>query len=176
MARQFRAQPPTVKAIQFTGENLVEIGQFLSNDQPAARARMGLVYDYTRDDGLVVKHLSIGNEAFREAASYRSEADLEPGDWLVVTDYEYKRLTDAQFREHYEEVDREPDEPMEAPIVDEEPRLGLASTRDLLTEIAVRMEIGQNSLNGRTLASLCRQALEGLDDHILNYSTVGGHR
>ncbi len=37
-----------------------------------------------------------------------------------------------------------------------EPLLGLATTRELLTEVATRMEITQNSIKGRDLGVLCR--------------------
>lgn len=52
--------------------------------------------------------------------------------------------------------------------------LGLATTRELLTEIEVRMRITQNSTNGDELGRLCREALAHLDPWVLNYSTMGG--
>ena len=55
----------------------------------------------------------------------------------------------------------------------EEPLLGLATTREMLEELAVRMEISQNSTKGRDLGRLCREALENLDRGVLNYRTVG---
>lgn len=52
------------------------------------------------------------------------------------------------------------------------PNLGLATTRELLTELAVRMEVTQNSTNGRALGRLCRNALEHLAKNVLDYRTV----
>lgn len=52
--------------------------------------------------------------------------------------------------------------------------LGLATTRELLVELAVRMEITQNSNKGRELGVLCREAMANLDRGVLNYSTVRG--
>lgn len=52
------------------------------------------------------------------------------------------------------------------------PLLGLATTRQLLDELAVRMEVTQNSHKGRELGVLCREAIDNLDPGVLNYSTV----
>lgn len=52
--------------------------------------------------------------------------------------------------------------------------LGLATTSELLTELAVRMEVTQNSTKGRELGRLCRQALDNLDGGVLAYRTVNG--
>lgn len=52
------------------------------------------------------------------------------------------------------------------------PQLGLATTEELLAEVAVRMEVTQNSLNGRELGSLCREALERLDPGVLRYRST----
>lgn len=52
------------------------------------------------------------------------------------------------------------------------PRLGMATTRHLLEEVATRMEITQNSTKGRELGSLCREALRNLDRGVLDYRTV----
>lgn len=54
----------------------------------------------------------------------------------------------------------------------DEPLLGLATTRQLLEEVATRMEITQNSTNGREIARLCRGAIENLAKSILDYRTV----
>lgn len=54
----------------------------------------------------------------------------------------------------------------------EEPLLGLATTRELLNEVATRMEITQNSLKGSDLGRLCREAVSNLAPHILDYKTV----
>ena len=51
--------------------------------------------------------------------------------------------------------------------------LGLATTEELLTELAVRMEVTQNSTKGRELGVLCREALDKLDHGVLAYRTVG---
>ena len=53
-----------------------------------------------------------------------------------------------------------------------EPMLGLATTRELLREVATRMEISQNSSAGRRLGELCEQAVERLDRRVLDYRTV----
>lgn len=42
------------------------------------------------------------------------------------------------------------------------------TTRELLAEVATRMERTQNSLRGRDLAVLCREALENLDQAVLD--------
>ena len=55
---------------------------------------------------------------------------------------------------------------------DDEPRLGLATTRELLEELAVRMEVTQNSLKGRDLGRLCREALANLASFVLDYRPV----
>lgn len=55
----------------------------------------------------------------------------------------------------------------------ESPLLGLATTRELLEEITVRMEVTQNSIKGRELGRLCREAIERLATGVLNYRTVG---
>jgi hypothetical protein len=54
----------------------------------------------------------------------------------------------------------------------EEPLLGLATTRELLDELAVRMEVTQNSIKGRDLGRLCREAIENLAPGILAYRTI----
>lgn len=57
--------------------------------------------------------------------------------------------------------------------------LGLATTRQLLRELAVRMEvtqnslITQNSLKGLELAKFCREALAQLSPATLNYCPAG---
>lgn len=56
----------------------------------------------------------------------------------------------------------------------EEPLLGLATTKELLEELAVRMEITQNTLAGKKIGELCRDALDNLSDSVLNYRTVDG--
>lgn len=56
---------------------------------------------------------------------------------------------------------------------DECPNLGLATTEMLLEEVAVRMEVSQNSLKGRELGALCREAIANLDAGVLRYRTVG---
>lgn len=53
-----------------------------------------------------------------------------------------------------------------------EPHLGLATTEHLLRELAVRMEITQNSTRGRDLGVLCREAIDNLAASVLNYRTV----
>lgn len=57
-----------------------------------------------------------------------------------------------------------------------EPLLGLATTRELLREVAARMETTQNSLKGREreLGALCREAVVMLDAKVLDYRTVDG--
>lgn len=55
---------------------------------------------------------------------------------------------------------------------DDEPLLGLATTHQLLDELAVRMEISQNSDKGRDLGSLCREAILHLAESVLEYRTV----
>jgi hypothetical protein len=50
--------------------------------------------------------------------------------------------------------------------------LGLATTRELLEEVAVRMEVTQNSTKGRELGSLCREAIDNLSNGVLDYRTV----
>lgn len=57
-------------------------------------------------------------------------------------------------------------------MAQDEPLLGLATTRELLGELAVRMEVTQNSTNGRKLGFLCREAIEKLDKGVLDYRTV----
>jgi hypothetical protein len=52
------------------------------------------------------------------------------------------------------------------------PLLGLATTKHLLEELATRMEITQNSTNGRELGSMCRQAIANLSPGVLHYRTV----
>lgn len=55
----------------------------------------------------------------------------------------------------------------------EESMLGLATTRELLTELETRMRITQNSLAGRDLGRLCSEAVKNLDNGVLDYRTVG---
>lgn len=45
--------------------------------------------------------------------------------------------------------------------------LAAADTRSLLTEVALRMEYGQNSLKGRDLGRLCLEAIANLDNGVL---------
>lgn len=52
------------------------------------------------------------------------------------------------------------------------PMLGLASTEALLAEVAYRMRATQNSIKGRDLGDLCREAIDNLDGHILRYRPV----
>lgn len=61
-----------------------------------------------------------------------------------------------------------------AVIVGDQPNLAMASTRELLVEVAVRMEKTQNSNNGRELASMCRAACDNLARGVLDYRPVGG--
>lgn len=56
--------------------------------------------------------------------------------------------------------------------MNDEPLLGLATTEELLRELAVRMEVTQNSIKGRHLGELCREALDKLDPGVLRYRTV----
>lgn len=48
-------------------------------------------------------------------------------------------------------------------------QLGLATTRELLEEVAARMEITQNSTSGRALGRQCREAVAKLDSGVLDY-------
>jgi hypothetical protein len=54
----------------------------------------------------------------------------------------------------------------------DEPMLGLATTAELLVEVAARMEITQNSIKGREIGRLCREALDNLAPSVLVYRTV----
>ena len=56
---------------------------------------------------------------------------------------------------------------------EQEPRLGLATTKELLDEVATRMLIGQNSIKGRELGRLCQEAILNLEKQVLEYRTVG---
>lgn len=51
-------------------------------------------------------------------------------------------------------------------------QLGFATTGQLMEELAVRMEITQNSTNGEELAKMCREALAKLDGGVLRYSPM----
>jgi len=53
----------------------------------------------------------------------------------------------------------------------DQPRLGIATTREMLTELACRMDITQNSTAGRDLGRLCTEAVENLDSGVLEYAT-----
>lgn len=53
----------------------------------------------------------------------------------------------------------------------DQPRMGIATTRELLDEVRVRMEISQNSTKGRELGRLCAEALDNLDPGVLEYAT-----
>lgn len=53
----------------------------------------------------------------------------------------------------------------------DEPWLGLATTRELLLELASRMR-GQNSIAGEDLGHMCEEAVKHMDDWVLNYRTV----
>lgn len=57
----------------------------------------------------------------------------------------------------------------------DQPLLGLATTRELLAELATRMEVSQNSIKGDELGALCREAIENLDAGVLEYRTVAAH-
>jgi hypothetical protein len=52
------------------------------------------------------------------------------------------------------------------------PLLGLATTAELLDELAVRLETTQNSSKGRELGSLCREAIANLSFGVLAYRTA----
>lgn len=54
----------------------------------------------------------------------------------------------------------------------DQPNLGLATTRELLEELATRMEVTQNSTAGRELGVMCRKAVENLQVGVLQYRTV----
>jgi hypothetical protein len=51
------------------------------------------------------------------------------------------------------------------------PNLGCAETRQLLEELAARMDDTQNSLAGRKLGKMCREALDYLSPGVLAYMT-----
>lgn len=53
-----------------------------------------------------------------------------------------------------------------------QPNLGCATTRELLEEVASRMEITQNSIKGREIGRLCRAAIDNLSKGVLDYRTV----
>lgn len=53
--------------------------------------------------------------------------------------------------------------------------LGYATTKQLLEELATRLEVTQNSISGRELAMMCRTALEKFGLGVLNYSTMKGN-
>lgn len=59
--------------------------------------------------------------------------------------------------------------PLDRPAM---PLLGLASTEALLSEVAYRMKSTQNSIKGRDLGSLCQEAIDNLDSHILRWCPV----
>lgn len=70
--------------------------------------------------------------------------------------------------------------PTEQPVPPSEPLLGLATTRELLTELAARMEIGPNGAGPETedeqeLATRCRTSMQCLSAEVLGYRTVVGH-
>lgn len=54
----------------------------------------------------------------------------------------------------------------------DEPWLGLATTRELLLEVASRMRGTQNSIAGDDLGRMCEEAVKHMDDFVLNYRTV----
>lgn len=51
--------------------------------------------------------------------------------------------------------------------------LATASTREVLDEVANRMENTQNSTSGRELGRLCREAVDNLDAGVLDYRPSG---
>lgn len=53
----------------------------------------------------------------------------------------------------------------------QDPQLGLATTFQLLEELATRMEVTQNSIAGRELAQDCRTAMQNLSKGVLEYRT-----
>jgi hypothetical protein len=53
----------------------------------------------------------------------------------------------------------------------DQPRMGLATTRELLTEVASRMQVTQNSTAGRELGRTCIDAIDNLDSGVLEYAT-----
>ncbi len=53
-----------------------------------------------------------------------------------------------------------------------EPLLGYATTRNLLAELAARMELSQNTTKGRELGALCEEAMEKLAPFILDHRSI----
>lgn len=53
-----------------------------------------------------------------------------------------------------------------------QPNLGVATTDELLAELAARMETTQNSINGRRLGHMCNEARLELSPGVLGYSTA----
>jgi hypothetical protein len=56
----------------------------------------------------------------------------------------------------------------------DEPKLGIATTQTLLSELATRMEITQDTEVGAALGLVLREALENLDQDVLDYRTWQG--
>lgn len=52
------------------------------------------------------------------------------------------------------------------------PRLGCASTRDLLEELSVRMVMSQDTADGHAFGLVCEEAMRRLDPYVLDYRTV----
>lgn len=59
---------------------------------------------------------------------------------------------------------------------EEKALLGLATTRELIGELATRMEVTQDTQKGREFGQLCRRALAVIDPDVLNYKTFDPER
>lgn len=57
-------------------------------------------------------------------------------------------------------------------VTHDEPKLGLATTRELIDALAVRMDTDGNTSQGYAFGRTCKLALENLHKDVLNYRTV----
>lgn len=102
------------------------------------------------------------------------------GDWLelgIITDAHWSSTGDITMTLRFNPEFRSVTPDHHAPSPFGWPPVFGATTRELLAEVAGRMEATQNSIAGCDLGRMCRTAIDNLDEGVLNFrphSTSGG--
>jgi hypothetical protein len=152
------------KAVRLTEENVVHI---LLGVRAAARLVQA---NYNVEQ---LKDEMEYNAGFGRQTYLVVDGEFITDDWTCTcfNDVDFHNIwefTHGEIENSFAEVTRKKEES----DTEVKANLGAATTRELLEEIAVRMELTQNSTGGRILARQCREAMSNLAERVLTYRTI----
>ena len=80
--KQYRKKPVVIEAIQFTGENLVEVTRFMGGDPPEPRTN-DIATDRWEDYERIVKAEGLTVRTLEDGVDGRAKHVASVGDWII---------------------------------------------------------------------------------------------